>query len=183
VKGFFIILLILFPFFMCNGQDRIVIYHSGEKDQTAWNMFRKDFQGKGYKMYIYESTDSLDKHLENVNKINRVNDAIFIALDVATGEKNHVFVAVTEAHKGQGNIMTIEEVPAIHLKASQELANYIALSFNKKVKQMPLFPLLGVDMPGCFLHIEAPQEKLNEMFDILHNAIQKYFRRGVKNET
>jgi len=183
VKGLCIILCIIIPVFMCYGEDRIVIYRVGEKDQMAWTTFRKDFQNKGYKLYTFEGTEILEKHLENINKINKIRDGIFIALDITTGDKNHVFIAITEARKGQGNILTIEEVPAVHLKASQELATSIASSFHKKVKQMPLFPLIGVDMPGCFIHMESTKENLKEMVDTLHNGIQKYFRRGAKDET
>jgi len=50
------------------------------------------------------------------------------------------------------------------------------------VKHVPLFPLLGVDMPGIFLRLECSQDKVREALGLLHGSIQSYLRRDVVHE-
>ena len=180
MKYLFIVLICLFSFSYSYADEQFVIYRMGERDQTAWNMFRKYFSAKGYNMSYYDGADNLEKHIENVNKINRSNGTVFLAIDLVMGGGSSIFVAATNAKRGKGVIPNIDEVPAIHINNSMELATMIAAPFNKKIKRIPLFMLLGVDMPGIFLRLESPKDKMGEMFDRLHEGLQKYVKRGIK---
>jgi len=180
MKYLFIILICLFSFSYSYADEQFVICRMGEKDQAAWNMFKKYFSAKGYNMSYYDGADNLEKHIENVNKINRSNGTVFLAIDLVAGGTGSIFVAAANAKRGKGVIPNIDEVPAIHINNSMELATMIAAPFNKKIKRIPLFMLLGVDMPGIFLRLESPKDKMGEMFDRLHEGLQKYVKRGVK---
>jgi hypothetical protein len=180
MRRLFIIIFLLLPFFHSQAGEHVVLYRIGEKDPVAWNLLSKYFTSKGYNVSTYEGTDSLEKHIENVNRINKGKGSLLLAIDFNIGETNHVLIAITDAKKGKGNVLAIEEVPAIHESNSKELATLLASSFNRGVKQLPLFPLLGVDMPGIFLRMECTKEKAGEMLNKLHDSLQKYFRRGIK---
>jgi len=182
MKYFLIVVICLFSFSYSYADEQFVIYRMGERDQTAWNMFGKYFSAKGYNMSYYDGADNLDKHIENVNKINRSNGTVVLAIDLVVGGTSSVFVAATNAKRGKGTIPNIDEVPAIQINNSMELATMIAAPFNKKIKKLPLFMLLGIDMPGIFLRLESPKDKMGEMFDRLHEGLQKYTKRGIKNE-
>jgi hypothetical protein len=145
-------------------------------------MFRKYFSAKGYNLSYYDGADTLEKHIENVNKINRSKGTAFLAIDLAAGDAGRTFIAVSNAQKGKGNIPEIDEVPAMHINNSMELATTIAAPFNKKIKRLPLFMLLGIDMPGLFMRLESHRDKMGEVFDRLHEGLQKYAKRGKTDE-
>jgi hypothetical protein len=83
----------------------------------------------------------------------------------------------------KGNLLEIDEVPAAYDADSEELARAIAAPFGKKIKRLPLFVFLGIDMPGTFLRIDCPKDKTGDIFNRLNEGIQKYLKRGVKNES
>ncbi|HNS15793.1 MAG TPA: hypothetical protein PKM08_10705 [Syntrophorhabdaceae bacterium] len=179
MKYFLLIVICILSFSYSYADEHFVIYRMGERDQAAWNMFRKYFSAKGYNMSYYDGADSIDRHIENVNKINTSNGTVLLAIDlVLGGTTNNVLVAATNARRGKGNIPDIDEVPAIHINNSMELATMIAAPFSKKIKRMPLFMLLGIDMPAIFLRLESPKDKAGEAFDRLHEGLQKYAKRG-----
>jgi hypothetical protein len=177
-----VLLFLFFPVFCSHGGEHIVLYRLGVKDPVAWEQLRKYLGTKGYKISMYDGTDNIEKHVENVNKINKLKASVLIAMDFGAGEKNQIIVAVTTPKKGKGNILAIEEIPALYANESRELATSLASVFNKGVKEFPLFPLLGVDMPGVFLKIGYTPDKTNEVFEKLHEGMQKYFKRGMKDE-
>jgi hypothetical protein len=176
------LLFVLSPVFSSNGTEHVVFYRLGEKDPDAWNLLRKYFQAKGYSLTVYEGTSNLDRHIENVNKINRGTPGLFVALDFRIGDRNSVMVAVTGAKRERGSILSIEEVPAVHEIQSRECARSVAESFQKGPKELSLFPLLGVDMPGIFVKMECTREKISETFEAFYGGLQRYFARGTKNE-
>jgi len=182
VRRLFVLVFLLFPFFCSHGEEHIVFYRFGTKDPVAWNQLRKYFVTKGYRISFYDGADNLEEHVENVNRINGLNASLLIAMDYGIGDKNRSMVAVTTAKKGRGNILAIDEVPAVHGAESRELANLVAGTFKKNVMELPLFPLLGVDMPGIFLWVESTPDRSTEVFDKLHDGLQKYLKRGRKNE-
>jgi len=177
-KFILIIICLLFPLFSVYSADSIVIYRMSDKSEPIWNLFKKSFDSKGYNMSIYEKTDNINKHLENLNRINRTNVSLMLAVDLRTDEKTDVFVAVTDAKRGTGRFRTIEEVAGQHTGDSMILAKEIATSFGKNVKELSLFPLLGIDVPGIFIRIECKNEQLNEILNKLHESIQKFIKRG-----
>lgn len=182
VKRLLVVAFLLFPFFCSHAEEHVVFYRFGTKDQIVWNQLGKYFVTKGYRVSFYDGADNLERHVENVNRINRLNASLLIAMDYNIGDKNRLMVAVTTAKKGKGNILAIDEVPAAHGAESRELASLVAGVFKTNVKELPLFPLLGVDMPGIFLGVESTPDRSTEIFDKLHESLQKYFKRGRKDE-
>jgi hypothetical protein len=176
------LILLLLPLMSGYGSGHLILYRMGEKDPAQWDQIRKYFGGKGYRVNVYDGSDNLDQHIEMVNHINREVNAVFLALEFNAGEKTRAFVAVTEANKGKGRILGIGEVPARHIDTSRELALAMGTAFSTKVKQFPLFPLLGVDMPGLFLRIECTKGDMPAMLDKIHESLQKYFKRGTEHE-
>jgi len=158
--------------------EQLVLYRIGEMDQPSWGLLRQYFIKKGYTLNIYESTGSIEKHIENANRINRGKRSLLLAVDFKIGEGNHVLVAVTEGKRGQGSILSIEEVSAAHLSESRECARIVASFFHKKVKEFPLLPLTGIDMPGIFVKIECTKDKTEDMLSPLHDGLQRYFKKS-----
>jgi len=177
-----ILLFVFFPVFCSHGGEHIVLYRLGAKDPVAWEQLRKYLGTRGYATSMYDGTNSIEKHVENVNKLNKLKASAFLAMDFGVGEKNQVMVAVTTATRGKGNILAIEEMPALYANESRELASSVASAFDKGVKEFPLFPLLGVDMPGIYLRITCTPDKTGEVFQKLHEGIRKYFKRGIQDE-
>ncbi|MBA4418675.1 MAG: hypothetical protein C0392_12320 [Syntrophus sp. (in: bacteria)] len=184
MKGVIVILFflwaLLIPFFCSYGGEHIVLYQVGEKDPAVATMLKKLLAGKGYGMSVLEGTDSIEKHVELANKINKLRASLFLALNFSFSEQENVLVAITDAKKKTGQILAVEDVPAIHAADSREYAVIVADLFNKKVIELPLFPLLGIDMPGVLLRVECQKEKVNEVLGKISDSIQKYFGRGMK---
>ena len=182
IQILFTLFFVFFPIFCSHAGEHIVLYRLGIKDPVAWEQLRKYLTTKGYKISMFDGPDTIEKHVENVNKINKLNASALIALDFAAGDKNRTIVAVSSAKKGKGNILAIEEMPALYANESRELATSLASVFNKGVKEFPLFPLLGVDIPGIYLKIYYTHDKTNEVLEKLHEGMQRYFKRGIKDE-
>ena len=182
MKAFLTVLLLISSLSSAHAGEQFALYCAGEKDQASWNILKKYFDSKGYNVSIYEKTDNLEKHLENANRINKTGASLMLVMDFRMGDNNDVFAAITNAKKGKGKILSIEEVPGQYVELSAEVAGCVATPFRKTVKELPLFPLLGVDMPALFLRIECTKEKADEMLNVVNDCLQKYFQRGKKNE-
>ena len=174
---------LLIPFFSAHGRDNIVFYQVGERDPALWNTLKRHFVSKGYGVSIYESADTIEKQIQNANRINKEKATLFLAIELIPSETEDIFIAVSNAKKGQGNLLEIDEVPAVHDADSEELARAFAAPFGKKIKRLPLFVFLGIDMPGAFLRIDCPKDKTGDIFNRLNEGLQKYLKRGVKNES
>ena len=170
------------PLFSLQARDNIVFYEMGGRNPALWSGLRTYFTGKGYGVSIYESADSIEKQIQNANKISKEKAAIFLAVELVPSEKEGIFVAISKTKKGKGSILEIDEVPAAHGTDSEELALAIAAPFGVKIKRLPLFAFLGIDMPGAFLKIDCPKEKTGEIFNKLNEGLQKYLNRGAKDE-
>ncbi len=182
MKTLIVFICILFPLFSSFAGENIVLYRSGEKDQTSWNLMKNYFDRKGYDTGIYEKPESFEEHLKNVNSINRTKASFMLVIDFRMGAENNLFIAVTDSKKVKGNFLAIEEIPGKHAVRSMEYAKCVASSYGKKVKELPLFPLLGVDVPGVFLRMECTKDGAMGTLNILTECLQKYFTRGAKNE-
>jgi hypothetical protein len=184
-RSVFFITLVLFslvPLFCLYGAEHIVLYGVGEKDPGAWGLLRKYFQTKGYSLNIYDGTSNMERHIENVNSINRGKSGLLLAIDFHFGDGNDVLVAVAEGKRGRGNILSVEQVVAVHGDDSRECAKAVAGSFGRTAKELPLFPMMGVNMPGIFVKMECTKEKTLEMLGTLDEGLRRYFARGAKNE-
>ena len=183
--GVALFLCVLFlPFFYSYGAQHIVLYHVGEKDAAALSMLRKHLAGKGYTVSSFDGTNTIEKQVELANRINRLRASLLIALDFSFGEEEDtaVTIAVTDAKKKSEKILAIEDVPGSHVASSKEFAGFLAESFNRKVLELPLFPLVGIDMPGLFLRIECPKDDAGEVLGKLSDSMQKYFGKGKRDE-
>ncbi len=158
------------------------MYRFGMREATAWDQLRKHLGSKGYRVSIYEGTDNLQKHIENINRINKLKASLLLAVDFNLGTRNQYLVAVTSAQRGTGNILAIDEVPNLYANLSRELAGILAEAYGSKIKEFPLFPLLGVDMPGIYLSIECTAAQMTETMGKLSSSLQKYFRKGRNDE-
>jgi hypothetical protein len=173
---------LLIPFFSLHARDNIVFCQMGDRDPALWSGLKKYFTGKGYGVSIYEGADSIEKQIQNVNKISKEKADIFLAVELVPSDKEGIFVAISKTKKGKGIILEIDEVPAAHGIDSEELALSIAVPFGTKIKRLPLFVFLGIDMPGAFLKIDCPKDRMGEIFNKLNEGLQKYLNRGVKDE-
>lgn len=173
---------LLVPTFYSHGGEHIVLYRLGTKDPATWDQWRRYLGTKGYRISMFDGSDTIEKHIDNVNKINKIGASVFIAMDLGISDQNRAVIAVTTAKKGKGNILAIDEIPALHANDSRELATSLASMFNKGVKEIPLFPLLGVDIPGVYMKIEYTPDKTNEVLEKFHEGMQRYFRRGKNDE-
>ena len=100
-------------------------------------------------MPLSRARRSIEKHVDKINRINRGSaGSVFLAMELLPDEKSHVMVAESEAKKGEGRFLAIDEIPARFARESDRLAAAVAAPFDVKVKHLPLFPLLGVNMPG-----------------------------------
>ncbi|HNS77599.1 MAG: hypothetical protein WBJ54_11800 [Syntrophorhabdus sp.] len=183
IKTFILIVIFFFaPVFYSHGNEHIVFYRLGAKDGVAWDQLKRYLGAKGYRISIFDGADNIEKHVEIVNRINKLKASAFLAMDFGVGEKDQVMVAITRAKRGKGTILAIDELPALYANESRELSSSLASVFDKGIKEFPLFPLLGVDMPGVFLKISFTPEKTLEVFARLHEGMQRYFKRGMKDE-
>lgn len=175
-------IFLLLPFFSVHGRENIIFYQVGERDPALWSGLKRYFSNKGYGVSTYEGANTLEKLIQNANKINKEKAALLLALELVPSEKEDIFVAISNAKKGKGAILEIDEVPATHGTESEDLATFIAAPFTKKVKRLPLFVFLGIDLPQVFLRINCPADQSGITFDKLHNGIQNYLKRGATNE-
>jgi len=175
---------LLFPFFCSYGAQHVVLYQVGEKDPAAMSMLRKHLAAKGFGVSVFDGTDTVEKQVELANRINRLRASLFIAIDFSFAEEEReeaaVTIAVTDAKKKGDKVLTIEDVPGAYAASSKEFATLLAGEFNRKVLELPLFPLVGIDMPGIFLRIECSKDEAGEVLGKLSETMQKYFGKGKK---
>jgi hypothetical protein len=172
----------LFPFFCSHGAEHVVLYRFGTKDPAPWEQLRRYLTAKGFRISMFDGPDSLEKQIENVNKINKLKASILLAVDLNIGAKNQILVAMTISRRGKGNFLAIDEVPGEYANESRDLAGFMGSAFKVNAKELPLFPLLGVDMPGIYLKVDCTPDKTTEVFDKLNNGLQMYYKRGTKDE-
>jgi hypothetical protein len=164
------------------AEEHIILYQVGRPQPAHMALLKKTLTGKGYRVKSFEGSANLEKHLETASRMNREKADAVIALDLKAGDTNRAVIAVSIAKKGTGRFLAVEEVQSAHEERSLELAVALASQFKRGVKRFPLFPLLGVDMPGVFVQLEFSQESMGEMFEAFHEGLQKYFGRSTTNE-
>lgn len=175
-------IFLLLPLFSLYGRDNIVFYQVGDRDPALWNGLKKYLTGKGYGVILYQGADSINQQISNANKITKEKADIFLAAELVPSEKENIFIAISNAKRGKGKILEIDEIPAVHSADSEALAFSLASPFGVKIKKLPLFAFMGIDMPGAFLKVYCPREKTGETFNKLYEGLGKYFDRGGKNE-
>jgi hypothetical protein len=115
---------------------------------------------------------------------NKSPASLLIAMDMSQDKEEPVFLAVAAFKKGEGRFLQIDEVQARHSEDSYALAELMAKAFKTKVMRLPLFPLLGIDMPGVFLRITYQKDSQEAFFTRL-GCIRGYLksRKGERMRT
>jgi hypothetical protein len=160
----------------------IVFYRIGDSGQEAWKLLKVCFEGKGYGVTIVQGETVIEKHVEKVNRINRGPGDIFLAMELIPDELSRVMVAESDAKSGKGRFLTIDEIPARFTRESDRLAADVAAPFNVKVKHLPLFPLLGVAMPGIVVKLEFSEEETTDVIAKLSRGVEAYFSERTKKD-
>lgn len=175
-KTLFMAILLLASSSAAPGAERIVVlYRMTDGNQPAWEAIRQQLETKGYGVIVYQGEVDIEKHLEKVNRINRGPAAICLALDMITKDKPRTMVIEPEEKKGEGRFLAIDEIPGQFTDESRRLASDVGDAFQVKVKKLPLFPLLGVNMPGAFVRIESREDGFNDAIAKTCAGIDKYF--------
>jgi len=174
--------LVSIPFFYLQAEDTIGIYLMSYDEMEGVNRLKTYLENKGFVLNIYKKATTLEGHIENANRINRSKVNLVLALDLKISEKERFFVAHTNAKPTTENILSIEEIPGRYVERSRELASCVASFFGKTSKEMPLFFLLGVDVPGIFISIDYTKEHLSDIFNRLDSCLKHFFRRDTEHE-
>lgn len=166
------------------AEDNLVFYSAGRRDPAAWGVLRDYFSSKNYGLSFYQGDRVMERHLEKVNRINTIKSGAFIAIEFVFGQEKQVMVA-TAGRMGGGTgfeerqrlLWGVDELPEKHEAQSRQLADFVASQFQVTVKKMPLFPLVGIDMPGIFVGIQCKKEEAGGLLALLDSALRKYYRR------
>ncbi len=173
---------------MCGVQahaagHNIVFYRIGDSGQQAWMHLTQYFEGKDYGVTIVQGETVIEKHVEKVSRINRGPGGVFLAMELIPDGVSRVMVAESDAKSGKGRFLAIDEIPARFARESDRLAADVAAQFNVKVKHLPLFPLLGVAMPGIVVKLEFSERETTDVIAKLSRGVETYFsERTKKNE-
>jgi len=182
-KRYFLLSLILF--FLHTSvfaAENIVFYLIGEQKASEINTIKRYFEKKKFKVNIFSLVGQVDRHLDNINKINSLKASMLIAFNIEITDSEGCFIAIYNPPIKPGRFKAIEEAPGFYGAESKNLAGAIASSFNVRVKEIPLFPLIGLDMPSVFVNIQTHKDGINLAFDKLYSGIENYLKRGKKDE-
>lgn len=179
ILGVLVVLLLTAP--LANAADNgIVLCRIGETAPAAWPSLRAFFEGKGYQVAYYEGEATIERHVEKVSGLNRGPGRVFLAVELIPAARTHVLVAMTDAKKGEGRFLTVDEIPDRFSKESEKLARSVAGQFKVKVKHLPLFPLLGVSMPGIFVRMEFKEGEFEDGMNMIGTGVERYFNERTK---
>ncbi|MCX8111120.1 MAG: hypothetical protein N3D15_07710 [Syntrophorhabdaceae bacterium] len=177
-----LVLILSFVYLPVFASEHIIFYIVGEKRTPETDAAKRYLEKKGLKVSAYPVTNSIEKHIENINRMNNQKARMLIALNIEVSENEGCFVAVSNAKKVSGLFQAIEDLPGVYGADSRELAGSIASSFNVKVKELPLFPLIGADMPGVLVYVMTKKDGINIALERLYAGIDNYLKRGRRDE-
>ena len=193
MRGLAAFLLLVVFFAPCYAGNNLIFYQVGERDVGVARTLKAYFEEKGFSVSVYQGETTIEKHVDRVKRINNERQAIFLAAQFVKSDKERVLVGLTPERGGASGaagrrgemedlFLALDQVPLKFAPESRRLADAVASSFQAKPVRLPLFPLLGVDMPAIFMRIEYKEETLNQTLFTLNDGLQKYFRRDKKNE-
>lgn len=177
-----VFLLALFPLFSSHASEHIVFYRMRDDSARHLQALKKYLNDKGYRVSVYEAAKSMEKQIENANRINREKASVFIAMDLSGGEKKNIFIAIPDTKKTEGKFLAADEVPEFHIDGTRELASMLAETFKTRFVRLPLFPVAGMDMPALYMNMEMTGNTRTASFESFHRGLQKYFQRRNRNE-
>lgn len=154
--------------------QHIFLYMVGTPNNDIRQTFLKVLKKHGMDFTLHTGTKNLEEHLRLVSEINTRKKGLFIAVDLNKREKPGPFVAVFKPKKPDGKLLRIDEIPYVHIDLSTKIAEHIASSFGIRVVKLPLFPLLGVDMPALYLRLRENKEEMELVTKLVKEAIRKY---------
>ena len=176
-----LLLLVVFCAQAQGAGKSIVFYRIGESGQQAWTLLKEYFEAKGYNVVVIQGDTEIEKHVDRINKINRGSGgSVFLAMELVPDEKSHVMVAESDARMGEGRFLAIDEIPARFAGESDRLAAAVAAPFAAGVKHLPLYPLLGVNMPGIAVKLEFDQGETLNMIAKIYKGVERYFSERTK---
>ncbi len=179
IAGIILLLALALPAF---AAERIVLVRAGGTDDTMWASAKKYFSGKGLSVAAYDQQRTIEKQVETANRINKEKARFMLVLEIVESDRSDAFVAVTDEKKAKGYVLNADEVPGTHVLASRELGSSIAARFQRKVKAMPLFMFLGMDLPAVFVRLDVPRERPEESFDRLYDGMVNFTKKEGKDE-
>lgn len=188
MKHLLSVLFIAILFTSCYAEDNLVFYNTGKRDPAAWGELKEYFSSRSYAVSFYQGDGAMERHLEKAARINAIRSAVFVGMEFTFGEEKHVMVVMAPDGGGTTGMRTeldgrrrvlwgVDELSAKHEAQSKRLAELVAAQFQVAVKKMPLFPLVGVDMPGIFVSIQCNKEEAGSLLTMLDAALKKYYRR------
>jgi hypothetical protein len=190
LKYFLTFLIVLSFYSSPYAADNLVFYNAGKRDSAAWTVLREYFSSGKYIASFYQGHGVLEPHLEKIDRINAMGPGVFVGVEFTFGEEKHIMVAMAEFDKdGEGSskrefeapprlVWRMEDISGRHEAESRRLAELIAAPFQTAVKRIPLFPLLGIDMPGVFVSIQCRHEDARSILAVLDGALRQYYRRN-----
>lgn len=172
----------------CYAEDNLVFYGMGRKDPAAWSILREYFSSKSHAVSFYQGDGVIEHHLEKANRINAMKSGVFVAIEFVFGEGKHMMVAMVDSGgdsranagtgvEGRRLLWAVDELPAKHEAQSKRLADLVAAQLGVTARKVPLFPLIGIDMPGIMVSIECGREEAKSLLAMFEAALQKYYRR------
>jgi hypothetical protein len=183
LRCFFALFLLLAFAPLAFAGEHIIVYQVGRPQPASMTLFKKALAERGYRVRSFEGSPNLEKHLETAGRINREKADVVIAIDLTVSDTNRAIIVASLAKKGPASrFLTVEEVQSAHEERSLELAVALASQFKVGVKRFPLFPLVGMDIPGVFVRLESSQESMGTMFETFIEGLEKYFGRGTPHE-
>ncbi len=167
-------------FSVAEARDNVILIQTGTQDAALWNGLKRFLTVQGYGISSYEAAATIEQQIQNANRINKEKNAVLLLLELVVSSTEGVFIAVPQANKGKGKILEIDEVQSVQTTSSEALAGIMTEQFGSRVRKVPLFSSIGIDMPAVFLRIDCPREKTREVYQKLADGLRKYFDRSDK---
>lgn len=163
------VLFALFPSILW-ASECVVIYNLG-KDEEGLVRLRKGLEGEGVPTKIFEAEREMAAHLRCAERINEEGCQFFIALYARKAERECLLVGIHKASLSRGLLRAADEIQQLYVKESERVALSIP---SAQVVRLPLFPLLGIKMPGLLLYIRySRMETLDRVAISISRALGK----------
>lgn len=178
MASFLSVVMLLLAAWQAGAESGVVFYRIGDSGQSAWVLLKQQFELKGFTVSIHQGEVAIEKHVEKASRINRGGGKVLLAVELIPGEKSHIMVAQPDVRKGEGRFLAIDEIPGQYAARSGRLATEVAAAFGVKPKRLPLFPLLGISMPGMLVRAEFREEEARDVVGKLCSGVENYFQKG-----
>lgn len=148
----------------------IYLYRIDPTEPRLWSIFTSTIKRENVDIKVYRFRPSIEEHLKLISDVNKKDKGLFVAIRLSQGEKSQVFVAVFNQKQVSGRFLRIDEIPSLHFERSFCVARKVSEVFGIKVQKLPLFPLLGVDMPGIFIFAKGSKDDIAYLARVIIRA-------------